>query len=179
MVPGIVLVAVIVWAFYEPCVTTPSLPLAAVSPLTATVQSVAIKLDPWLKERKTVRIALRVPLPGIATVRAPLEGKIVDFRVRGGVNKHDQSEGSPTCYTLRLRTDEDDDIVIAIYGRRHISRFKASVAPGERVGHGRPLGFIFFATVVTVYLPNGSDCQLGVGERVAAGGSVLATLVRD
>jgi phosphatidylserine decarboxylase len=178
LLPGLAIVVAVVWAFYEPLSTTPSLPLAAVSPLSARVQSAGIKVDPWLRERQALRITMRTMLPGIATIRAPLEGKVMDFWVRGGISK-DDIDGSPTCYTLWVQTDEGDDVVVAVHGRRRISRFRAIVAPGERVGHGRPLGFIYFATAVTLYLPASSECELTAGELVSAGETILGTLVRE
>ena len=52
-----VLVGLLLWAFFEGSTATPSAPLCAVSPLRGTVLSVGVKADPWLEHRER---ALRV-----------------------------------------------------------------------------------------------------------------------
>jgi hypothetical protein len=173
------LAALFFWAYREQSVNTPATPLAAVAPASGVLRGIGRRPDPWLKGRPSLRAVLSLSLPGITTIRAPLEAKVMDYWVRGGLKAGASPEdGSPTCYTLWLQTDEGDNIVIAVHGRRVISRFRAAVSPGERVGHGHPLGFIYFGRVITLYLPPESETQLKAGSRVVAGTSVIATIGR-
>lgn len=173
------LLAVCTWCYAEAIAPTVATPLAAVSPVAGRVLRVAHKPDPWLDGRASLRVVLRVPLPGFRTLRAPLEGKVKDFWVRGGVPRDDPTaQGSPTCYTLWIQTDEGDDLVLAVHGRRLLSRFRSRVSPGERIGHGHKLGYVYFCTAVTVYLPDDAEGHVQAGERLTAGGTLLATLQR-
>jgi phosphatidylserine decarboxylase len=172
--PVCVLVLGLVALFRETSRVVPSVPLAIVSPIDAMVLFVGPVHDPWLK-RDAIVIRLRVPFPGITALLSPTEGKVMDFFTNFGAA--DVPTNSPTAYALWIRTDEHDDVAVCIATRRH-SRFKAQSAPGERVGHGHRNGFVYFATEVAVYLPPNTHSQVTPGERVRAGSSIVATLVR-
>lgn len=185
---GLAVAGLLVWAFREDAVSTPALPLAAVSPATGALRSIGPRPDPWLAGRESVRVVVQTRLPGFAVLRAPLEGQVKDFWVRGGLRSTSGAsdgageapeDGSPTCYTLWIQTDEGDDVVVAVHGRRVISRFRSFIAPGERVGHGHALGFIYFARAVSIYLPREAASSLGPGAHLTAGTTVVATLQRD
>jgi hypothetical protein len=177
--PLLALAAVFTWTYRSLPANTPAAPLTGVSPATGLVQSAGPKRDPWLDNRDCLRVVTRLPKPGVVALRAPLEGKVMDFWVRGGVRKSEQAEGgSPTCYTLWIQTDEGDDIVVAVHGLRGVSRFRSNVAPGERIGHGQQLGFIYFGTVVSTYLPANADCNTSPGAQVVGGTTPIGTLTR-
>jgi phosphatidylserine decarboxylase len=53
-------------------------------------------------------------------------------------------------------------------------RIICKVAPGDRVQRGERYGMIMFGSRVDVYLPLGTEVRVRVGERVAAGSSVIA-----
>ena len=86
--------------------------------------------------------------------------------------------GSPTEYTIWVQTDEADDVVFSVVTRA-FSRFKADVAPGERVGQGQRNGFIFFGKRVDVLMPANACAEVSPGDSILAGSGVIATLVRE
>ena len=159
---GLLLFGAIVWAFRDHKHPTPSVPLALVSPVDGRIHSVAMRRDPWL-DRDCCRISLKMTFLGMGIIRSPTEGQVKEFWVRGGLKRDEDIEqaSSPTCYALWVQTDEGDDVVVAVYGRRFISRFKADASPGERIGHGHRLGFIYFGTAVTMYAPATSEPVVG------------------
>ena len=176
------LTALLAFVFREPLPDIPNLPLAVLSPGDGVVVEVAEARDPWL-ERKALRVRVDLGGLGIGVLRSPVEGKVMDYwtsaqpfnepgtlRVTGG---------SPNCYSTWVQTDEGDDVVFAVSSLRPISRFKLYSAPGERIGFGQRMGFIYFANVVDVYTPAGTRRQASTGDAVHAGSSVLAELARD
>ena len=83
---------------------------------------------------------------------------------------------SPNCYTVQIRGDEGDDVVFAVSSLRPISRFKLYAAPGERVGIGQRIGFLYFGSIVDVYLPATATTATDAGARAMAGCTVLGHL---
>ena len=131
------------------------------------------KYDHWL-DRDAVVIGIQAHAPGITALRSPTEGKVMDFWTNLGTQE--LSTRSPTEYAVWLQTDELDDVVMSVVTRT-FSRFKADVAPGERVGQGQRNGFIFFVRRVDVLLPADSSVEVSLGDRVLAGSGVVAMLL--
>jgi phosphatidylserine decarboxylase len=120
---------------------------------------------------------------GIGVLRSPVEGKVMDFWTSAQPCNRPGTVGStgfsPNCYSVWVRTDEADDIVFTVSSLRPISRFKLYYAPGERVGIGQRIGFIYFGDIVEVFMPPESRVQVNPGESVESGCTVLGHLVRE
>lgn len=180
---GVVLAIMIVVAFRDRARQVPSAPMALLSPVDGCFVDGSVRRDPWLT-RDSLRLSLRLSLLGMGVIRSPIEGQVREFWVRGGVGGDGDLEraSSPTSYAIWIRTDEDDDVVVAVFGRRLVSRFKLDVAPGERIGHGHRLGFVYFGTAVTVYAPANSvrvdEAQAHAGRMMTGGEDVMAMLSR-
>ena len=178
---GIALAILLLLAFRDRERSIPSLPLALLSPIDGRFVDGSKRRDPWL-QRDSLRLSFRMPVLGMGVIRSPTEGQVREFWVRGGVGDDGDLEraSSPTSYALWIRTDEDDDVVIAVFGRPLVSRFKADASPGERIGHGQRLGFVYFGTAVTVYAPEGSaladDIESRTGRAQTGGVDVLGML---
>ncbi|MEM7408458.1 MAG: phosphatidylserine decarboxylase, partial [Pseudomonadota bacterium] len=175
---------IVVWIFNDAERVTPAVPLALFAPVDGRMIHADRRRDPWL-ERPSTRVVVRLPLLGMSVIRCPTEGQIREFWVRGGIGSDGNLEtaSSPTLYALWIRTDEGDDVVLAVHGRRFISRFRADASPGERVGHGKRLGFIYFGTIVSVYAPGSAEpCspdEVPRRARVTGGVDRVATLMRS
>ena len=133
-----VLFLVLCMVFREPEREVPALPLAIVSPVDGRVVAVETIHDRWL-DRLAVVVGIRVPEPGITSLRSPTEGKVMDFWTNLDSNR--SPRGSPTEYTIWVQTDEAVDVVFSV-ATRAFSRIKVDVAPGERVGQGKRNGYI-------------------------------------
>ena len=132
-----------------------------------------------------MRLSVKLSTLGMGVIRSPTEGQIKDFWVRGGVGRDEDLDAaaSPTSYALWIQTDEGDDVVLAVYGRRFVSRFKAEASPGERIGQGKRLGFVYFGTTIVVYAPQNAELEplltSAANQRIKGGSQVLATLVHN
>lgn len=174
-VPLWVLFVVLVTVFREPARVVPSSPLAIISPIDGKVISVEKIYDKWLN-RQALVIGIQIPEPGISALRSPTEGKVMDFWTNLGSGR--APTGSPTEYTIWVQTDEREDVVFCVITRA-FSRFKADVAPGERVGQGQRNGFIFFGRRVEVLMPITCHAHVTPGDAISAGSGVIATLLRE
>jgi phosphatidylserine decarboxylase len=180
-ISGIILALLIVSAFRDRARSIPSAPLALLSPVDGRFVDGSLRRDPWLA-RESLRLSMRMSVLGMGIIRSPIEGQVREFWVRGGIADDGDLEraSSPTSYAIWIQTDEEDDVVVAVFGLRHISRFKLDVAPGERIGHGHRLGFVYFGTAVTVYAPAFStlsdEAAARFGRSMLGGEHVLASL---
>jgi phosphatidylserine decarboxylase len=163
-----VLTGSLVFLYRDPPRSVPSAPLAVVSPVDAWVTAVEQAHDDLLS-RGALRISLRMVPWGVLSLRSPTEGKVIDERcIRAGAGAR--------CLVW-VQSDEGDDLVVQIAGDAW-RRLWCYVQSGERVGQGQRCGFLRLAAEVQVFLPASSRPEVSTGERVTAGSSVLATLIR-
>ena len=170
------------YLFRETRAAVPNLPLAVLSPGDGRVVDVIKARDPWLN-REAYRVRVALDGLGIGALRSPVEGKIMDYWTSAQPFNEPRTLRatgfSPNCYSTWVQTDEGDDIVFAVSSLRPISRFKLSLAPGERIGIGQRSGFIYFGSIVDVFMPLASRPEVDAGSAVVSGCSVLGHLVRQ
>jgi phosphatidylserine decarboxylase len=174
--------AYLLYLFRETKPAVPNLPLAVLSPGDGRVATVANERDPWL-ERESRRVRVALDGPGIGVLRSPVEGQVKDYWTSGQpCNQAGSLRAtgfSPNCYSVWVQTDEGDDIVFAVSSLRPISRFKLYYSPGERVGIGQRIGFIYFGSSVDVFMPANTLTEAAPGSVTKSGCTVLGHLVRD
>ena len=170
------------YLFRETLPSAPNLPLAILSPGDGCIIDAGPEQDSWLK-RDASRVRIELGGLGIGVLRSPVEGKVMDYWTSAQPYNRPgtvRSTGfSPNCYSIWVRTDEGDDVVFTVSSLRPISRFKLYFAPGERVGFGQRIGFIYFGNIVEVFMPPQSRPQVAAGEAVESGCTVLGHLVRE
>lgn len=146
----------------------PAEPLSVIAPVDGIVAHRRECYDPYL-DREAVKLTIRVNPFGDYLLRSPVEGTVLELPGElleeiGGVATH-------------IRTDEGDELVMAI---RHGSLFgqrPCNNSFGERVGQGRCCGNRRLAREVALFLPVNSRMEVELGDRVRGGTSVLARLV--
>lgn len=178
--PGWAVFSVLLFIYRYPKRDVPALPLAVVSPVDGRVVAARKVQDPWL-ERPALCIGIRMNAPGITPLRSPTEGKVKEFWTQSNTclstrRGEEQANAAVACYALWVRTDEGDDIVMAVSASRALSRFKSDVSPGERVGQGQRNGFVYLGSQVDVLLPAGTRSHVIEGQRTLGGCGVIATL---
>jgi phosphatidylserine decarboxylase len=157
------------YLFRDPEREIPPVPLAVVSPCDGTVAAVESTHDPYLA-RDAIRITIRMSRTGVFTTRSPVEGKVLE-------PANVVTSGDTMPHGVWLKTDEGDDIVIVMHRGPLGNAPRCYVQFGERVGQGQRCGFIHLGSRVDLYLPPNSKIKVTVGDQVAAGADVLATLV--
>ena len=170
------------YLFRETIPAIPNQPLAVLSPADGRVVDIGQQPDAWL-DRDALRVRVDLVGPGIGVLRSAVEGKVMDYwtssRPFNQPGSARDSGFSPNCYSVWVQTDEGDDVVFAVSSLRPISRFKLNFSPGERVGIGQRIGFVYFGSVVDVFMPVHTRLQIDEGSAVEAGGTVLGQLVRQ
>ncbi len=161
---------VMLYLYRDPHREIPSSPLAVVSPADGTVITTAQGvIDPYLQRPSTL-LEIEMNRTGVYGTRSPVEGKVLEPQhVSGG--EGDRPQG------VWLKTDEDDDVVIAMHRGPLNNLPRCLVRFGERVGQGQRCGYIEFGGRIEVYLPKSSRIEVQPGSRVRAGSDVIATLL--
>lgn len=151
---------------------SPSHPLAVVSPVDARVVAVDECHDPFL-ERPALCITLRQDWRGEFNMYSPVECRVQQFFRR----KTDAPVDVTGHLAVWLKTDDGDDVVVAMSHRSWPHVFRCKAGPGDRMGQSRRCGFLGFARQVQVYLPPTTRAEVRPGQRVSAATEVMATLV--
>lgn len=173
--PAWLLLALLFYMFRDPTQTPPSIPLAIVSPIHGRVKHLGTVYDPWLK-RTAESIVAETGALDIHSIYAPIEGKIME-QWSSVPNAAPDDDNPPHSSAYWIRTDEDDDIVLVITRGAWGGRISFDYHPGERIGHGRRVGYANFGSSARLYLPQGSHYEVAAGDHVAAGSSIVGTLV--
>ena len=186
--PLLVLTGLLLFFFRDPPREVPPAPLGVVSPVDGRVRLVEALRDPYLG-RDAYKISIRMHWWGPYVTRSPIEGKVCQqWYLPQGLNPRDlphadmasiASDTHPrqARYAMRVRTDEDDEVVFVLRGALISQRLICLVQAGERIGQGQRCGLLRFAGTVDVYVPDNSRVNVAPGATVRAGSDIIATLV--
>ena len=111
--------------------------------------------------------------------RSPVSGQITRIEYRPGKFLPAYDQGSNDNELNELWIDHDGRTVVVrqvvgILARRIVCR----VSEGEHVQCGQRIGLMKFGSRMDVFLPEDTELTVGVGQRVVAGETVIATLAR-
>lgn len=174
-IPAWLLLVSLFYQFRDPTEIPPPLPLAIVSPIHGTIVRLGTARDPWLK-RTAESIVIETGLFDVHSIYAPTEGKIME-QWRCVPNPAPNDDDPPHSSAYWIQTDEGDDIVLVITQGAWGGRISFDYHPGERVGHGRRIGFANLGCKARLYLPLGSRYEVARASKVAAGSSIVGTLI--
>jgi phosphatidylserine decarboxylase len=163
---------ILIFLFRDPVRSIPSEPLAIVSPVDGEVIDVATVRDGFL-DRDAIKIVLSMGLMDMYSIRSPIEGKVINQWL---VDSHFAVADAPR-FAQWIQTDENDDLLMAIYTRIIPRRPRCYVQSGERVGQGQRCGFMSFGARLEVYVPAESRVEVEIGQQVRAGESVIAHFI--
>jgi phosphatidylserine decarboxylase len=167
-VPAAVFTLWLFFLFRDPNRNVPPLPTAVLAPVDGKVLTVTRCADELLPG-EWWRISIRPSHLGAYTVRAPIEGTILEVRDK-------ILPGSRPTRGLWLRSEENDDVVVLFPRRRRYFGPKTFASYGERVGQGQRFAYLRMATLAEIYVPATSQVRVSDGARIRAGLDVLADL---
>lgn len=174
--PAIAALVFLLFFFRDPSREMVSLPLGVVSPVNGRVVRLEAGYDPWLG-REAVLVTVKMGLFDVHSLFSPMEGKIIE---QWSLPKHAVEGTVPRrAIAYQIRTDEGDDIVFEIARGQLGGSLKIYYQPGERIGHGRRIGFARMGCLVTTYAARASRLDCGLGDDVVAGKTMILSLVHN
>ena len=167
------LMVTVILLFRDPRRSIPPAPLAVLSPATGRVTAVETVTDPWL-DRQALLCRIHMSLWDVHSLRSPTEGKIMEqWTLR------DEDAGGRRRYTYWIKTDEGDDVILSFVAGWPVSVLRLTLHCGDRLGQGQPCGFLFFAGMIEVYLPETSRVEIEAGRHVDSGTAILGRFVHN
>ncbi len=167
----------------DPHRAVPPSPLGVLAPVDGRVVRVREDVHDPFVGRRSLGLVLRLQPWGPFTVRSPVEGRVMRlWRLRpGAAYPRPRGGARPAApgLALWLRTDEGDDVVLALEGWALPARTRCLVRPGERLGQGQRCAFVYLPARVRLHLPANARLRVEAGRRVRAGEDILASLVHE
>lgn len=163
--------------FRDPDRQIPQAPGLVVSPADGTVMIAGPTDHRWAPPGEWQQITIFLSPMDVHINRTPVEGRVTKIEYRPGRFLPAYNAGSNANELNELWLDSNGRTivvrqVVGILARRIVCR----VVEGQALARGERIGLMKFGSRMDVFLPPDAELRIGVGERVVAGETVLATL---
>jgi phosphatidylserine decarboxylase len=166
--------------FRDPDRVTPTRQGLVISPADGVVQMIQPAVPPaelGLDQRPRTRISIFMDVLSVHINRAPVDGEVVAIAYRPGkfVNAAlDKASDENERSSMHLRTADGHDICVVQIAGLVARRILSWTRVGQKLQAGERYGMIRFGSRVDVYLPDGVQPLVAVGQLAVAGETVLA-----
>jgi phosphatidylserine decarboxylase len=165
--------------FRDPDRRVPADPSLVVAPADGRVMIAGPTDGRWAPPGDWKQITIFLSPMDVHINRTPVGGRISRIDYRPGKFLPAYDEGSNDNELNEIWIDHDGQTVVirqvvGILARRIVCR----VEEGQTLARGERIGLMKFGSRMDVFLPPHAELRVGVGERVIAGETVLATLGR-
>jgi phosphatidylserine decarboxylase len=179
---GVVLTAWCVYFFRDPERFTPIRPGLVISPADGMVQMIQPASPPPelnMGVRPLMRISIFMNVFNVHVNRIPIDGEVVSVAHREGkfVNASlDKASEDNERQSVLLRLADGRDLGLVQIAGLVARRIHCDAVAGKRVRAGERFGIIRFGSRVDVYLPEGVQPLVSVGQTTLAGETVIADM---
>ncbi len=179
---GAIATAWCAYFFRNPERATPVRSGLVISPADGIVQSVVSAIPPEelnMSDQSLIRVAVFMNVFDVHVNRVPIAGTISAICYRPGKFFNaslDKSSVDNERQSLKITTEEGLDIAFVQIAGLLARRIRCWVRVGDTMLAGERFGLIRFGSRVDVYLPEGAQPLVNVGQTVIAGETVLADL---
>ena len=157
--------------FRDPKCEVPSAPLGILSPASGRILSVTNIEDYWLS-RRAIRIRIKISPWDTHCLRCPTEGKVMNQW-----SSNEAKQEFNRQYAYWIQTDEGDDLLLALGMNSVLNFARMTLTSGQRAGQGQRCGFLYFAGIIDVYLPDNSRLAVAPGEQISSGTDIIGQFV--
>lgn len=180
--------ALTVWCFYffrDPERVTPEIKDVVISPADGVVQMITKVQAPeelGLGNQKFTRVSVFMSVFNVHVNRAPAEGKITKAVYVPGKFFNatlDKASKDNERQLLAMKTKSGKDIAFVQIAGLVARRILCEATEGQEYKVGERFGMIRFGSRLDVYLPEGVEPQVCLGQIMVAGESVIANLNSD
>ncbi len=181
-------VGVTVWCYYffrDPQRTTPSREGLLVSPADGIVSLIEKAVPPaelGMADEALTRVSVFMNVFNCHVNRAPIAGEIAAVAYRPGKflnasldKASEDNERNSVC----IQMNDGRQIAVVQIAGLVARRIVCFVDKGRTLGTGERFGLIRFGSRLDVYLPDGVQPMVSVGQSMVAGETVLADLTSD
>jgi len=178
-------VVLTIWCYYffrDPERVTPAREGLIISPADGVISMIEAAVPPTelgLGEEALTRISVFMNVFNCHVNRAPIGGKIEKIAYRPGkfLNASlDKASVDNERNSLAIRMDDGRALAVVQIAGLVARRILCEVTEGRDIKTGERFGLIRFGSRLDVYLPDGVNPQVAVGQIMIAGETVLADL---
>ncbi|WP_170328186.1 phosphatidylserine decarboxylase [Ruegeria arenilitoris] len=178
-------VGVTIWCYYffrDPERVPPTGEGLIVSPADGVVSLIEPAVPPselGMPDAPLTRVSVFMSVFNCHVNRSPIEGEIAAVAYRPGKFFNaslDKASADNERNSLRIRMGNGQDLAVVQIAGLAARRIVCFVKPGNALQTGERFGLIRFGSRLDVYLPEGVDPQVRVGQTMIAGETILASL---
>jgi phosphatidylserine decarboxylase len=179
---GIVLTAWSAYFFRDPVRVTPTRPGLVISPADGVITSIGPAAPPpelGLGDTPRMRVCVFMNVFDVHINRAPMSGTIKRIAYRPGKFLNaalDKASDDNERNSVQLGLEDGRDILVVQIAGLVARRILWWVKEGDGLAAGQRFGLIRFGSRVDVYLPDGVNPAVCLGQKAIAGETVLADL---
>lgn len=178
---GFLLTFFVIWFFRDPERITPDNQNKIVSPADGKICLIDQAQPPeelLLESKEMLRICIFMNVFNVHVNRSPVKGVIEKITYKAGSFFNaslDKASEKNERNSLIIKTNDKKIIVVQIAGliARRIIGF---IKEGNKIDAGERFGLIRFGSRVDVYLPEGAESDVNVGDKVKAGETIIGSL---
>lgn len=177
-----------IWCYYffrDPQRVTPDIEDVVVSPADGIVQMIATVPAPEelnMGKKKFTRVSIFMSVFNVHVNRAPASGKIINAVYVPGKFLNatlDKASKDNERQLLAMKTKSGKDICFVQIAGLVARRIVCDAQIGQEYKAGERFGMIRFGSRLDVYLPEGVEPQVVLGQTMVAGESIIANLKSD
>ena len=164
--------------FRDPARRAPADPRAVLAPADGRIVAVGKARDPFL-ERDATKVSVFMNVFNVHSNRSPVDGTVKQAWYRAGSFFNadlDKASLENERNALWLRTRSGQDVTCVQVAGLVARRILCYVAAGAELARGQRFGFIRFGSRVDLYLPLDAELKAALGDKVAAGETIIALL---
>ncbi len=182
---GFVLTLWCVYFFRDPDRHVPTRDGLMVSPADGVVQLIERAVPPeelGMGSDPMLRISVFLNVFNVHVNRVPLGGTIIRQVYRPGKFLNaalDKASEDNERHAVHLRTEDGKDVVFVQIAGLVARRILCYLVDGQEVRTGERFGLIRFGSRTDIYLPEGVEPLVGVGQNMVGGETVIADLNAD
>ena len=178
-------VVLTIWCYYffrDPVRVTPDRDGLVISPADGVVSLIEPAIPPaelGMPDTALTRVSVFMSVFNCHVNRAPIAGEITAIAYRPGKFLSadlDKASDDNERNSLRIRMQDGRDLAVVQIAGLVARRIVCFVDPGAVVKTGERFGLIRFGSRLDVYLPDGIEPLVSVGQTMIAGETVLAVL---
>lgn len=178
-------VGLTVWCYYffrDPERVPPARDGVLVSPADGVVSLIEPAVPPeelGMGDTALTRVSVFMSVFNCHVNRTPVTGEITHIAYRAGkfLNASlDKASADNERNSLRIRMEDGREIAVVQIAGLVARRIVCFIEPGAQLQTGERFGLIRFGSRLDVYLPEGVDPQVRIGQTMVAGETVLADL---
>lgn len=178
-------VGLTIWCYYffrDPERVTPTEPGLIISPADGIVSLIEPAVPPaelGMDDKALTRVSVFMSVFNCHVNRTPIEGEITEVAYRPGKFFNaslDKASADNERNSLRIRMANGEDLAVVQIAGLVARRIVCFVKPGAQMQTGERFGLIRFGSRLDVYLPEGVEPRVKVGQTMIAGETVIAKL---